>query len=101
MKGIQKDDDSKTIRATLLENARELIESNFSEYIVGLKERTDLYVTDEFGFAWTIIKLKPRCFSINVKGDIWSSTMDSTFEMTEWVLPKISKIALNTKRKLI
>jgi len=101
MKVIQKEDDSKTIRTTLLENARELIETNFSEYIVGLKERTELRVIDEFGFVWTITKLKPRCFSINVRGDIWSSTMDCTFEITEWVLPKISKVALNTKRKLI
>jgi hypothetical protein len=96
---ILKQDDSRAIRLKLLENARELIETYFSEYIIGLKENTYLQFTDDYGFTWFITKTSPRCFSINVKGVIWSSTMESTFFMNNNTFPHVSKIKLETKRK--
>lgn len=96
---ILKQDDSKTIRLALLENARELIETNFSEYIVGLKDIKELLLTDDHGFTWTMKKTAPRCFTINVKGLIWNSTMESTFQIDNHKFPHVSKIKLETKRK--
>ena len=99
MHQIFKEDVSKEIRTKLLENARELIETNFSEYIPVLRARIELQVTDEFGYAWDIRKTAPRCYIVNVKGDIWCSTMESTFEMTNMNFPHISKIFLATRKK--
>ena len=96
---ILKQDDSRAIRVKLLENARELIETHFSEYIIVLKDNTYLQLTDDFGFTWSITKTAPRCFSIHVRGVIWSSTMESTFQMDNNTFPHVSKIKLETKRK--
>ena len=96
---IGKQDESKVIRNKLLENARELIETNFSEYIPVLKERQELITKDEFGFNWEIKKLRARSYKVRVYGDIWCSTMDTEFEIIDMVLPKVRFIQLNTKRK--
>lgn len=94
-----KTDDSKQIRAKIIEYARELIETNFSEYIPVLKDRTEMSLTDEQGNKWNITKTEPRCFKINVSGDVWCSTFVCDFEVTQWQLPQLKHVKLTTKGK--
>ena len=94
-------DMSKEIRQKLMENGRELIETNFSEYIPELKDRTTLETTDEFGNSWIITKTNPRCFNVIVKGNVWKSTFECTYDVVEYQLPNITKVKLTTKQRKI